>query len=433
MKTSKFQITVLIVFIIFIIAGVAGFATYKGSQGENQLPPVTIWGTFPKEQFDQYVSKVNNGLTQQMSIKYTEYKPENFLSSFVAALARGAGPDVILVSSDMLLPAQDKLVAVPYSVFPQRSFMNQFIDEARVYLSTDGILGIPFSVDPMVMYWNRDLFNTAGIAVPPKYWDEFKSLNQKLTVKDENGTVSRSAAAMGDFSNVANAREILGSIILQSGNPVTAVNSSGLLTSALKPTGSTSPVPAFTFFTQFVDPGSENYSWNRSWPDSRTAFISGKLATYFGFASELFALRNKNPNLNYDVSPLPQFRSGGVAATYGRMHAFSITRQSRVANAAFQMISTLTHPQFLANLSADMYLPSVSRDIIAAGTNDPYIAIFNQAALISKTWRDTSPVESNKIFASITQAITTGRKSVYQALTEGSDAYDAVLRNAISQ
>lgn len=433
MKTTKFQITILIIFIIFIIGGVAMFATYKGGGGDNQLPPVTIWGTFPKDKFDQYVIKVNNSLEQQFHITYVEQNQTDFLNNFIAALARGNGPDVILVPADMILSAQDKLTLIPYSALSQRTFLNRFIDEAGVYLGTDGLIGIPFSVDPLVMYWNRDLFNAAGIAAPPKYWDDFKAVNKKLTVKDSNGTVIKSAIAMGDFGNVVNARELLGSLILQSGNPVTAVDNYGVLASMLKPSAAASPVPAVTFFTQFVDPSNENYSWNRSWPDSKTAFVAGKLATYFGLTSEISVLRSKNPNLNFDVATLPQLRTGGVTATYGKIYGFSIVRQSRVANAAYQMISTLTAPQFLADISAAMYLPSVSRDVIAAGTADPYIAMFNVGALISRTWRDADPAESNKIFGQMIQAITTGRSSIFQALSDASERYDAVLRHAAGQ
>lgn len=433
MKTTKFQVITLIIFIVFIIAGVVMFATYKGSQSEQSLPPVTMWGTFPKDKFDQYVLKVNNALPQQFNIRYEQVSAQSFLNRFVSALAKGAGPDAILVEADIILPLQDKLTPIPYDLYPQRAFIDQFIDEAQVYFGSAGLIGIPFSVDPLVMYWNKDSFNAAGIPLPPKYWDELRVVNKKLTAKDDNGTVTRSGAAMGDFSNVTNARELLGSLILQSGNPVTGPSERGGLKSLLKSTGERSPTAAVTFFTQFVDPSDENYSWNHSWPDSKTAFVSGKLATYFGMASELFALRNKNPNLNFDVSPIPQYRTGGVAATYGKIYGFSIVKQSQVSNAAYQMIYTLTSPQFLSEISNVMYLPSVSRAVIAAGSKDPYISRFNEAALISRTWRDADSSVSSKIFGSMVQAITTGRKSVAEALDDASEEYDAALQQAVGE
>ena len=433
MKTSKFQIIILIIFVVFIVSGVALFATYKGNGSANLLPPITIWGTFPKDKFDLYVSKVNQTLQSPLSITYVEEKPESFLNDFIAALARGNGPDVILVPSDALLPSEDKLTVIPYSAYPQRTFIDTYIDEARVYLSPNGILGIPFSVDPMVMYWNRDTFNAAGIATPPKYWGDFVTLNKKLTQKTDNGTITTSAIALGDFSNVTNAREILGSLLLQTGNPITRFDQYGAVESALSPASEKTPIPAVTYFTQAVDPSNANYSWNHSWTDSKTAFVSGKLATYFGFASELFNLRAKNPNLNFDVAAFPQLKNGGVPAVYGKLYAFSIVKQSQKAQPAFQIITTITQPTYLMNLSNDLYLPSVDRAIIAMGSSDPYITLFNSAALIARTWLDADPNTSRQIFGNMIQAITSGQKQVYQAVVDASEQYQAVINQAANQ
>lgn len=433
MKTSKFQIIVLILFIVFIVTGVALFATYKGKSGDQALPPITVWGTFPKEKFDLYVAKINSGLAQPLTISYIQKTNAGFLGDFVAALARGAGPDAILVPSDVLLPTRDKLTPIPYTAWDQRTFIDTYIDEARVYLSPQGILGIPFSVDPLVMYWNRDTFNAAGIAQPPKYWSDFTELNKKLTQKNDTGTITTSAIALGDFSNVTNAREILGTLILQSGNPITKFDQYGSVMNTLAPSAEKSPVPAITYFTQAVNPTNPNYSWNRTWPDSKTAFASGKLATYFGFASELYTIRAKNPNLNYDVAALPQYKSGGTTAVYGKLYAFSIVKQSQVPGAVLQILSTITQPNYLVNISNDMYLPSVARSIIAAGSSDQYITIFNNAALIARTWLDADPGRTSIIFGDMVANIASGQKSIYQSVSDASQQYQDFINQALGQ
>ena len=109
--------------------------------------------------------------------------------------------------------------------------MNTFIQQAELYLKTDGSLAVPFIVDPLVMYWNRDSFTNAGIATPPKFWDEFTGLNTKLTQKDVNSNIRKSAIAMGEFTNISHAREILGTLFLQSGNPVTYRDTTGAIVS----------------------------------------------------------------------------------------------------------------------------------------------------------------------------------------------------------
>ncbi len=438
-KYSIFQIVTLAIFILFLIGGVAAFALYKGNSSSTAIPSVTIWGTFPKDTFDLYVSRINNSLAQPIVVNYVEKSPTSFSQEFISALARGNGPDGLLIPVDMLLPHYDKLAVIPFEALDQRTFIDSFIDEAKIYLTSNGLLALPFTVDPLVMYWNRDTFNAAGVATYPRYWDEFTSLNTKLTQKDQNGNIRKSAIALGDFTNLTNAREILASLILQLGNPITQTNRDGYVESTLKVSASVSPVPALDFFTQFVDPTNANYSWNRGMPASKSAFLSGSLATYFGFASEIADIRSKNPNLNFDVAALPQIRvttaqaSGSkvMKASYARMSGFSIVRASQVPNATFQIISILTDPNNLAGLNKDLYLPTVRRDVIAQGTADPYITIFNQAALTARTWLDADPSISRSIFSTMIGSLTSGSKTSFQAVQEAGDAYDVELSKAV--
>ena len=432
MKLSKFQLIVLAIFVLGIIGGVIAFARYKSNASASQFPPITVWGTFPKSVFDQYLTQVNDSLSQQISVTYVQETEPAFYSDFVSALARGQGPDAVLIPADMLLPNEDKLQPIPYTALPQRTFMDSFIQEGSIYLTSNGVMGVPFAIDPLIMYWNRDMFNAAGLATYPKYWDDFTTIIPKIDVRTQDGTVSTSAIAMGDFTNVDNARELLGSLIMQLGNPVTA-ESGGTVGSEISLSAPVSPVPALQFFTRFVNPSDPDYSWNRSWPDSKSAFLAGDLATYFGFASELSDIRAKNPNLNFDAAPLPQDRSGGVAATYGKLYGFSIVKASPNQNAAFQIISMLTEPQYLVDISDAMYLPSVDLSIIQSGSTDPYIGIFDQSALISRTWLDADPAASTQIFGSMVQAVTSGQKTTDQAVQDAGAQYNAALQQASAQ
>ncbi len=431
---SKFQIIVLALFIIAIVAGAVAFATYKGSGVQNQLPAITVWGTFPADVFDKYIGDINSSRSSSIKISYTQHRPENFTQSFVNALALGQGPDVVLLSTDMLLPQINKLAFIPHSVLSKNTFFTTYIDEARIYLNANGVLAIPFTVDPLVMYWNRDTFNASGIATYPKYWDEFggttlkPGLVQKLTSKDQNGNVRKTAIAMGEFSNITNAREILGSLLLQIGNPITTVDNDGFVVSALDPYSTSKPSSAFQFFSQFANPSNANYSWNRGMPNDKVAFLAGTLATYLSYSSDIADLRNKNTNLNFDVAPLPQLRTGGVKAGYAKLYGFSLVKSSPKLDASYQIISILTDAENLKKLSDMMYAPSVRRDVISLGSNDPYITIFNDSALISKTWLDIDYAQSKQFFANLVQNITSSSKSIEQTMKDASDLYDVMLR-----
>lgn len=425
---SKFQFIVMSIFVVFIIVGVLAFATYKNNNGETQLPEITIWGTFPQTQFESYLSYINKSRSQSILINYVQKDESDFSKDFVAELARGRGPDAILISADMILPHMDKLALIPESALSKRAFQDSFIQEGEIYYTQGGVLGIPFSVDPLVMYWNRDMFSAAGIATYPRYWEEFTDLNKKLTVKDQNKNIRKSAIAMGDFTNLNHAREILGTLLFQIGNPVTQEDEYGIVQSTMNPGKNSNTSPAIDFFTKFVDPSSADYSWNRGMPQSKSAFLSGTLATYFGFASELMDIREKNQNLNFDVAPLPQVKTGGYKATYGKMYGLSITNISQNPNAAYQIIAILTNPTNLAELSNIMYLPTVSRSLIAQGSQDQYISIFNEIVLVARTWLDADVDKSRQLFGNMINNITSGKKTVFGSIQDTNDQYNIILR-----
>jgi ABC-type glycerol-3-phosphate transport system substrate-binding protein len=430
---SKFQIILTGIFVAFIVIGVTVFATYKSKDEKNALPPITIWGTFPEAVFSQFVSKVNSVSVEPVQINYFEIPESNFDKSFIEALARGEGPDAILIPQTLLYKHEDKVIPIPFDILTERDFRNTFIELGELYVKPQvGTLALPFVVDPLVMYWNRDTFTNAGIASFPRHWDEFGGVGAKITQKDVNSNVRRSTIAMGEFSNVNHAKEILGALFLQSGNPVTVRNSDGGVSSAIGSgvyDGLGSSLPALQFFTKFSDPRNPEYSWNRSLPNSKNAFLAQNLATYIGYASELFDLRQKNPNLDFDVSLLPQAPGGANRVTYGKMYGFSIVKSTKDTSSTFEVLKLLLTPASLNELVSLVYLPPVRRDMIASGSTDPYLSIFYDSALISKGWLDSSVGESERIFREIVEDVTSGRKRAEDALDDGNDLYDLSLQN----
>ena len=440
MNTSRFQIIFLAVCVVLALGGVIGFSLYRSKQSSNQLPTITIWGTLSADDIDQYVAKLNSTLAQPVSVAYVQQSESQFNQNLLEAIASGRGPDMVLLPQDMLLKSESKFMVIPYQNFPQRTFLDTYVDEAKLYLTPTGTIGIPFSIDPLVMYWNKDTFTNAGIASAgtagrPIYWAAFNNLVSRLTQKDASGNIFKSAVALGSFSNVDNAKAIYSTLLLQAGNPITTV-ANGSLVSALgngQYNGLESSSAATSFFVQFANPVSANYSWNSSLPSSQSFFLAGKLATYFGFASELTNLKNKNPNLNFDVAPMPQAQNAAVRKEYARMYAFSLVRASASAGAnastAFTVATTLTSPQALALWSSMTHLPSVRRDMLGLDTTDPYMAIFDDASLIGSGWIDPDANTTNAIFGQAIDSIVSGTASQSSALQHASDLLDASIRS----
>jgi multiple sugar transport system substrate-binding protein len=179
---SKFQLFILIIFGIFLVGGVIVFSIYRG----NSTPTanVTIWGSISQIDFENILS--DNELTQnkQVQIKYQYVPEEDFDAKFVEALAAGQGPDLFVLSSDKIMKHSNKAYVVPFSAYTERTFKDSFIEGSEIFTTPKGVLALPIAVDPLVMYWNRSIFTTAKVTVPPKYWDEFYNLANQISQKD---------------------------------------------------------------------------------------------------------------------------------------------------------------------------------------------------------------------------------------------------------
>jgi ABC-type glycerol-3-phosphate transport system substrate-binding protein len=422
---SNFQIALIGIFIFFIIAGMLTFASFGGLSGGSAAFPVLIWGTLPQNKMEDLIK------TAGATAHYVEKNPATYENDFIEALASGKGPDIILLPQDLILKEKSRIFPIPDASYSSRSFKDTFIQEGEMYLTPQGSLGLPFAVDPLVLYWNRDIFTSEGLASPPTHWGDIYSIIDKLTQKDQSSIIKRSGLAFGEYSNVSHAKEILATLILQTGNVITAYDTQNTLRSTLSDKGNQTIAPAeaaLSFYTGFADPLKTQYSWNRSMPDSREAFLAGDLAMYFGFASEYDTLSKKNPNLNFDVALIPQSQDSKAATTFGNMWALSVVNNSTHKADAVTTIGLLTSKDSISALSAALLLPPVRRDLLGEQpAANAAVALFNRAALQSKGWLDPDAQKTALLFKTMIESVTSGRALTNEAVTSANRGLEELL------
>lgn len=430
---SIFQIMVLTGFILLGIVGVIVFAG-SGGLNSNKISKAVIWGTIPEIQFSE-LERLVNANDQVVDVEYVQIPQIKFQDTFVNALAEGNGPDAVLISDDLLYSQQGKLMVIPYNSYDQRTFSDTYINAAEHFLTPTGILGIPFTVDPLVMYYNRTMFSNAGIAQAPKTWKDLEIIVPKIVRINEAKGIIKAAIALGESRNIVNAKEILVTMLMQAGNPVTVVDSlTGITKSVIDEPGETIELPGVSvinFYTRFSNPTNTLYTWSRSMPDSKQAFLAGDLAMYFGYASEFESLKLKNPNLDFDVAPVPQ-NSTENTVTYGKLTAFSIVKKSPNAQNAFSVISKLTDIVAQRHWVDISKMPAVRRDVLADVPANKYVSTFYTSAIQTKTWTDPNPVFSTTIFRDMIEAVTTGLLPASQAVTTARQRLDLLLQGITS-
>lgn len=431
-NVSTFQIAFLAIFILIAIVGIAVFAGFGGSS-RAVVPKATIWGTVPGYYVNEMVRNINIRSTL-VDVTYIQKDPETFQAEFVNALAEGKGPDAVLLDDDMLYSQKNKLQPVPFTTFPERDYLNTFIDGASIFVAKDGILGIPLSIDPMVMYYNKNILARHAVSRPPQTWKEMIQIAPSIIQRTDTSNVIQSLVPFGEYSNVKNAKEILATLFFQSGNSITERNLlNGEVYSVIDKDleggaeDGSAIASVLDFYTSFANPSKQLYTWNRSLPNSEDAFLAGNLAFYFGYASEIQRLQDKNPNLNFDVAQIPQ-ETGGVPNVYGKMTAFAIVKNSKNFAGALGVVSKLTEKDSIV-LWRDLYnLPPVRRDLLAEPAKDPYMTVFYRSAIQSKSWYDPNPTDSDLVFKDMIESITSGRDKLSNAVGDAKLKLDKLLK-----
>ncbi len=420
---SKFQLILIIFLSISIVAGLIVLSLSRGSSKERPLGRVVMWGTENQVLFNSFLADTFKS-DKTLQVTYVEKSKANFDQSLVEAIADGVGPDVVLLPESSILRYKNKISPIPYTSYSARNYKDTFVQEAEMFLFPEGVVALPWSIDPLVMYWNRDLFANQGIAKPPRYWDEFLDLPNRLTIKNQANGVTQSAVALGEFGNIVNAKQIISALFLQLGNPIVSIEPVNGLKATL---GDGSLVSALRFYTDFSNSTRPVYSWNLSLQADKVAFISGKLAVYFGFASELRDIRDKNPNLNFDVTYFPQLRDGTERVTFGSLEGLAVLQSSKNKNGAFSLLGKLSGTDNTAKWANLSLLPPARRDLLSTRPSDPFYTVFYDSALWARGWLDPQYVESSDIFASMIEAVKSGRLSYSQALSQAANKMQVLL------
>ena len=438
MRSSIFQIILLAVFGALAVAGVLIFAFAVGTdKDKNVIGPVVIWGTLDKPTFDGVLEQLvlmNQALT---GVTYVQKDASTFDQELANAIAEKRGPDLYIISSDDAVRNEARIKPIDYGQITRQQYQDAFAETANPFLREKGIVAIPFLIDPLLLYWNRDLLGSAGYAEPPVTWNQVPEMAEKITVKDTTGSIKRSGIALGTFPNIENGKQVLTMLMIQAANigdsvpePITAHNENGLLVSVMGSSFGRSTPPALEalrFYTEFANPAQSDYSWNNSLGNARSAFAQGQVALYLGFASENALIRAINPNLNYSFASIPQLPNSVRQITYGRAYGFSVPLESRNAAGAFMVADLFATASTSASFARGFGMAPASRAGLNAREGREQI-ILNKAALVAKNWTDPDPQATNVIFRDMIGSVISGASTLPDALSQADQRLAHLLK-----
>ena len=384
---------------------------------------LTIWGVFDDEDNYDGVMDAYRVIHPNVSIEYRELRYDEYEEELVRAIAEGEGPDIFLVQNTWMERYQSLMLPLPETLtigyqevrgtvkkevintlrtettLSQRALKSDFVDVVAedMVLSyqanedaapEDVIYGLPPALDTLVLYWNKDLLNAAGIAEAPDTWTEFQESVVALTKVDDDGNLVQSAVGMGTSENVERSADVLALLMMQNGTDMiidgdvefNEVPSSG----AVK--GTLPGLDAVRFYTDFANPTKEVYTWNADQTSSFDAFANGTSAMFFGYAYHLPLIRTSAPKLNLGISPMPQI-DGGRQVNFANYWAMVVSKDSEDYNWAWDFIQFATADEEQnATYLAEANKPPALRALIATQVEDEDLYAFASEVLTAKSW-----------------------------------------------
>lgn len=263
----------------------------------------------------------------------------------------------------------------------------QYLDTVLRDVMINGqVYGLPLSVDTLALFYNRALFNAAGIPLPPASWTEFQEDAAKLTLRDATGNLQQAGAAIGTGANVRRGVDVVSLLMLQNGTRIMAEN--GAAQFPIGPGGRDTYHPgieALRFYTDFANPTKQVYSWNAEQPDSIAAFAANRVAMTFGYSFDLAEIRAASRGrLSFGVIPVPQLP--GANANVASYWVETVSSRTGNANEAWDFLLYATQAEHVKSYLAKTGKPTALRALVNDQKASDQLGPFASQLLTAQTW-----------------------------------------------
>jgi len=372
----------------------------SGCKSEPELKAdLEFWSVFDDSSVYKKLISDFQKQHSNIKIKYQKKSIDTYEKDLIDALASGKGPDIFSIHNTWLPKHKDKLAVLPTQIFPYTDYENIFVDVVtQDFVGEDGkIYAIPFSVDTLVLYWNKDIFNSVGIAQPPSDWHEFVDIIPKLTEKDLSGNITRAGATIGVSDvNINRATDILSLIMMQTGVPMVKQDTKSVDFSGKNLVGA----KALDFYTSFADPEKIVYTWNKNLDYSIDMFSQGRTAMIFNYAYNLPIIRAKNPHLNFAIALMPQTKDAEKKINYANYWGQAVWKNSSVSEqtAAWTFLKWMSEKDNLRKYLNTVKKPTARRDLVEEQKSDSDLTVFATQTLSATSWYQPDSALCEKYF-----------------------------------
>jgi ABC-type glycerol-3-phosphate transport system substrate-binding protein len=385
--------------------------------------PVTLtyWRVLDDgDAFDQIIQGYR-ALHPNVTINYRKLRLDEYERELLNALAEDRGPDIVSLHNTWIRSYQAKLLPAPSQVklafrevqgiqknqvwvektlpvITPAQVKTQFVDQVGrdVVIKgqssdpkagiVDQLWGLPLALDTMVLYYNKDILNAAGIPTPAQDWAEFQDHVKRMTQYDQ-GKLVKPAAGIGTSRNVERSFDVLSLLMMQNGAQMTDAN--GLPTFNRTPSNLQREIPpaveALIFYTDYANPSKEVFTWDDAQPNSFDAFIAGKTGYFFGYSYHQPRIRAQAPKLNYGIAAIPQI-DPAAKVNYANYWVEAVSRKTPNPDLAWDFVQFAANAERAKTYLAKTGKPTALRSLVNEQLTDPDLGVFASQVLTARSW-----------------------------------------------
>ncbi|ALN74301.1 sugar ABC transporter substrate-binding protein [Aureimonas sp. AU20] len=333
-------------------------------------------------------------------------------------ISAGTNADLSIIGTRWLLDFVSQGIAEPLDGYMDQAFKDRFISTFLTpSVMDDKTYGLPIAASARAMYYNKDLFQKAGVANPPKTWAELEDAAKKI-----------SALGDGVYGFGLQGKEIETDVyyyyaMWSHGAEIVEDGKSGL--------SSAGAAEAAKLYKRLIDekatqPGVTSYSRE----DTQNLFKQGKLGMVITAPFLSNQIRDEAPKLQYGVTGIPAGPKGDKG-TYGVTDSIIMFQNSKNKDEAFKFLDFLFQtPQRVAFTVNEGFLPVEKEEAQDKHfTDSADLKVFTSLlpdarfAPVIPGWEEIADLTSNAL-----QSIYLGKEEVEPALKAAAEKADAILK-----
>src|SRR6476620_9614590 len=167
-----------------------------GYTGPDATITYSIWGDPQEIKNQQAIVDAFHAASPKITVKVTVSDWEPYWDKLQTSLAGGDAPDVFAMDGPLFPDFQTRDVLLDLKPFIDRDGydLGKLADQAVTDFTTpDGQFGLPRDLNVVALYYNKAMFDAAGIPYPDDTWDWAKltDVAKKLTLKDASGKTTQ--------------------------------------------------------------------------------------------------------------------------------------------------------------------------------------------------------------------------------------------------